>query len=131
MTESTVLIKGLEQIVKGLESEAPKRAIHDNLTDVTLKVEAKAKKSTVVDTGRLRASITHKIGEQSAIIGTNVNYAGFIEYGTSKMKARHMEGSTKVLGVGMFAHTVNTIQPEIEGYELKVVRQVEQEAIGE
>jgi len=131
MASTTIEVEGLEPIVKGMNSEAPKRAIKDNLTYTVLKVEAKAKKSTVVDTGRLRASITHQISEQSAVIGTNVGYAEFIEYGTQKMQARHMEGSSKVLGVGMFTHTVETIGPEIEDYELKVNRQIEKESRGE
>lgn len=41
-------------------------------------------------TGRLRNSITHAVeaGEQSVYIGSNVEYAAFVELGTSRMKAR-------------------------------------------
>jgi len=47
-----------------------------------------------VDTGRLRASITHRIEgggyEERTIgyVGTNVEYAPYLEFGTSKMAAR-------------------------------------------
>ena len=41
-----------------------------------------------VDTGRLRASITHASDGANAYIGTNVEYAPYVEFGTSKMKAR-------------------------------------------
>lgn len=41
-----------------------------------------------VDTGRLRNSITHATDEDSAYIGTNVEYAPYVEMGTYKMKAR-------------------------------------------
>ena len=41
-----------------------------------------------VDTGRLRNSLTHATDEDSAYIGTNVEYATYVEMGTSKMKAR-------------------------------------------
>lgn len=42
-----------------------------------------------VDTGRLRASITiNKLGAFDIEIGTNVEYASYVEEGTSKMPAR-------------------------------------------
>jgi len=45
-----------------------------------------------VDTGRLRASITHRVeteGEEIAgYVGTNVEYATDLEFGTSKMAER-------------------------------------------
>lgn len=41
-----------------------------------------------VDTGRLRASISHASDENSAYIGTNVEYAPYVELGTRKMAAR-------------------------------------------
>ena len=126
-----ITTEGLEPITNGLQSNAPEKAIKNNLTNTVLKIERKAKQSTVVDTGRLRASIDHNITGTSAVIGTNVEYAPFIEYGTSRMKGRHMEGSIKVLGAGMMAHTVETIQPEITEYELKIVHETEKECIGQ
>lgn len=125
-----VEVIGLDKIQKGMASNAPQRAIEDNLEEAVLKVERKAKMSTVVDTGRLRASIVSAIVGNYATVGTNVSYAPYIEYGTQNMKARHMEGSSKVLGVGMMAHTVATIGPEIKDYELKVAGQIEKESIG-
>lgn len=41
-----------------------------------------------VDTGRLRGSITHLTDETSAYIGTNVEYAPYVELGTYKMASR-------------------------------------------
>lgn len=45
-----------------------------------------------VDTGRLRASIVPKVktigGEIVGIVGTNVPYAPYLEFGTSRMAAR-------------------------------------------
>jgi HK97 gp10 family phage protein len=51
-----------------------------------IKVETTAKRLCPVDTGRLRASITHEMGEDSlglvAYVGSNVEYAIFQELGT-------------------------------------------------
>lgn len=41
-----------------------------------------------VDTGRLKGSITHGHDEESAYIGTNVEYAPYVEFGTTKMSPR-------------------------------------------
>lgn len=41
-----------------------------------------------VDTGRLRGSITHTTDQDSAYIGTDVEYAQYVELGTYKMAAR-------------------------------------------
>lgn len=40
------------------------------------------------DTGRLVNSIRHTHSFLTATVGTEVNYAGYLEYGTSKMAAR-------------------------------------------
>lgn len=43
----------------------------------------------IVDTGRLRNSITHAVtADQSVEIGTNVSYAKYVHNGTSRVKAR-------------------------------------------
>lgn len=41
-----------------------------------------------VDTGRLRASISHAYDDKYAYIGTNVEYAPYVELGTSRMASR-------------------------------------------
>ena len=40
----------------------------------------------ITDTGRLMNSISHTTDEEYAYIGTNVEYAPYVEYGTSKSK---------------------------------------------
>lgn len=47
-------------------------------------------KSGYVRTGRLRNSLTHEVvtDENAVYIGTNVEYAAFVEMGTQKMSAR-------------------------------------------
>lgn len=51
-------------------------------------LEAFAKQLCPVDTGRLRDSITHEVHGDSTSAGTNVEYAPYVELGTSKMAAK-------------------------------------------
>jgi HK97 gp10 family phage protein len=56
-------------------------------------VERDAKINAPVDTGRLRSSITSRIAENdgttiAAEVGTNVQYAQAVEFGTSRKAAR-------------------------------------------
>jgi hypothetical protein len=73
-------------VVKDLKDKPVSKSITDGLQKLVLKVEALAKKSTVVDTGRLRSSITHSFGKNEARVGTNVEYAIYVEYGISRCK---------------------------------------------
>ena len=108
-----IKIKGLTDVVKGMKKGA-KKPIADSLKKIGIKGEAIAKKSTVVDTGRLRSSIYRRTQSNLITIGTVVDYAEAIEYGTDYMEARHMEGGMKVLGQGMFDYTIEQLAPEIE-----------------
>ena len=53
-----------------------------------LAIEAQAKDLAPVDTGRLRDSINTAIGSEEVIVGTNVEYAPYVEYGTYSTSAR-------------------------------------------
>lgn len=79
ITDNTELVKKAmsEQIEKALEK-------------VGLTAEAYAKLNCPVDTGRLRNSITHAVAmdEKAVYIGTNVEYAPYVENGTSRQKAQ-------------------------------------------
>ena len=58
------------------------------LEAVGLKAEGYAKRKAPVDTGRLRNSISHAVSEEesAAYIGTNVEYAPYVEMGTQHTK---------------------------------------------
>ena len=47
-----------------------------------LVAEGYAKKATPVDTGNLRNSISHRASENAVYIGSNVEYAAYVELGT-------------------------------------------------
>lgn len=53
------------------------------------KAETYAKRLCPVDTGRLRNSITHQqYDDHTEVVGTNVEYAPYVELGTSRMGAK-------------------------------------------
>ena len=43
----------------------------------------------LIDTGRLRNSISYAVDGEAAYIGTNVEYAPYLELGTKKITAHH------------------------------------------
>jgi HK97 gp10 family phage protein len=61
-----------------------KKAMGQALTAIGLFVEGDAKLRCPVDSGNLRSSITHRVdeGEKKVTVGTNSNYAIFVEKGT-------------------------------------------------
>lgn len=79
-----------EQIGQALEAiglTAEKHAVEE-ISKVVYDVPPR-EGSTYVRTGRLRNSISHARDDTSAYVGTNVEYAAYVELGTSKkMKPR-------------------------------------------
>ena len=69
---------------------ALKRAKKNGLTAIGLTAEGHAKKETPVDTGRLRNSISHATDDEAAYIGTNVEYAPYVELGARGRPGVHM-----------------------------------------
>ena len=65
-----------------------KKAVERGLTAAALLVEGDAKLRAPVDTGNLRSSITHTVSGDRATVHTNVQYAPYIEYSTSRMAAQ-------------------------------------------
>lgn len=72
------------QVIRDMESIAK-----NALRDTSLYVEGKAKLLSPVDTGDLRGSISHKFKNDKEVhIGTDVEYAVFVEKGTSRQSAQ-------------------------------------------
>lgn len=69
--------------------EAKNDAIARALEAIGIQAEGDVAELAPVDTGRLRDSITHETHaeEESVYVGTNVEYAAYQEYGTSRMRA--------------------------------------------
>jgi HK97 gp10 family phage protein len=66
--------------------------IAEALNKKALRIVRQAKQLAPVDTGRLRSSITAELirsgRKPKAVVGTNVEYAPFVEFGTSKQPAQ-------------------------------------------
>jgi phage gpG-like protein len=74
-----------QEVLSALE-KAKKRG----LEAIGLVAEGHAKKyETAVDTGRLRNSISHATDDEAAYIGTNVEYAPYIELGARGRQGLH------------------------------------------
>lgn len=62
--------------------EAKDEAVARALETIGLVAERYAKELAPVDTGRLRNSISHEVDDSTVYIGTNVEYAPYLEFGT-------------------------------------------------
>ena len=77
-------IKDYSKNVKSAYDQARERS----LEIIGLTAEKYAKEATPVRTGRLRNSITHEVDAKDVYIGSNVEYAPHVEYGTIHQKAQ-------------------------------------------
>lgn len=72
--------------------DSPAGPVGKELKRIAMRVTRSAKRRCPVDTGRLRASIVDELGADDrglvATIGTDVEYAGFVEFGTSRARAQ-------------------------------------------
>lgn len=77
---------------KGKVLDAEESAVRRAMEMIALQMEGYAKeeltRQKAVDTGRLRNSVSHVAEDRDAIVGTNVEYGPYIEFGTYKMAAR-------------------------------------------
>lgn len=92
-------------------SRQAETAVERALIRGALLIERDAKILAPVDTGRLRASITHRLegnsGKPSIVVGTNVEYAKAVEFGHSGMtilpkNKKALSWIPKAAGVGEF-----------------------------
>lgn len=86
-----VVVKGLAELEAKLKKLTPtvEAAAKRGVYKAALKVEGDAKMIAPVDTGNLRRSITTSQGNDiSAAVSTTVEYAPYVEFGTSRMQAQ-------------------------------------------
>lgn len=78
----------MENDFSELMEQAAFSQIEKALEHVGLLMERNAKLACPVDTGRLRNSITHTHDKNTAYVGTNVEYAPYVEMGTVNTRAQ-------------------------------------------
>lgn len=88
MTERIVFDSAaLGQLLNGDQGPVAK-----DLLRRTIRVESAAIRGCPVDTGRLRSSVTHQVQQDGkglvGIVGTDVDYAPHVEFGTVNMAAQ-------------------------------------------
>lgn len=81
---------------------ALRRQVALGLESIGQEAEGYAKDECPVDTGRLRNSISHAVEGDNVYIGTNVEYAPYVEY---RDKARHTTGKAHFLRDAATTHT--------------------------
>jgi HK97 gp10 family phage protein len=88
-------IIGERELRRRLEQMLPsvRNAIEQGLVESALLVERDAKIKAPVDTGRLRSGLSHVTEDfgsnnPAITVGTNVEYAKFVEFGTSRQSAK-------------------------------------------
>lgn len=84
--------------------------VSNEIKKTAYKIERDAKKKCPVDTGRLRGSITTNLGNLEAEVGTNVEYARFVEFGTRYQEAKPF--------------MVPAIEKNIDGLENRIVKEI-------
>jgi len=126
MTGLKFEVVGVEALLRKLSKDNFKQPISDSIKKMTVWFEANVKVSTPVDTGRLRSSIAARINPQEGQVFTNVKYAPFVEYGTHKMEARHVErgSSARKLGQGMFSYTLEQLQNKMRDFTNDLVKSI-------
>lgn len=83
-------IEGLDALLAKFDGIAIDKYIVEGLADACVRIEVDAKEACPVDDGTLRASITHNIDESKlqGEIGSSVEYAPYVEYGTGLLAVK-------------------------------------------
>lgn len=77
-----IRVEGLDEALRKLDPKMVDRPCRNFLERASILVQNEARRLAPVDTGRLRGSIGRDVGARQAEIGTNVDYAPYVEKGT-------------------------------------------------
>jgi phage gpG-like protein len=110
-----VKIEGIERLRMAMKDpRLVKGPVQKFLSKSALTIEGKAKQLAPVDTGRLRASIRTDLAPLRAVVGTNVEYAPYVEHGTGGRK-----------GARFMARGVQASMRAIQGFLRDAAREIE------
>lgn len=85
-----IKVKNADKVIVKLSgySNRVQKSIVTEMSIAAMNIESKAKVRVPIDTGRLRSSILKGKTNKGFKVGTNVEYAPFVEHGTSRVSAR-------------------------------------------
>ena len=76
-------LKGIERVQKHLDNiNLDEKKLNQILSQACLIVENQARRDAPVDNGVLRNSIRSEVEGQQGVVGTNIEYAPYVEFGT-------------------------------------------------
>ena len=90
-----ISIEGVDGVINALQNLVSGEKLQNALALAGEVVRADAVDNCPVDTGRLKGSITSAIEDDSAVIGTNVEYAPYVEFGTGAQGDKSVAHTTK------------------------------------
>lgn len=90
-----ISIEGVDGVINALQNLVSGGKLQNALALAGEVVRADAVDNCPVDTGRLKNSITSTVEGDSAVIGTNVEYAQYVEFGTGAQGDKSVAHTTK------------------------------------
>ena len=132
-----IIIKmiGADRIIKSLISkDTVSSPAGSGIKKLAMSAKAELIKSTVVAEGTARSNIAAapiQYAQFSALIthgsGPGSKYIPFLETGTSKMGARHMEGGKKIIceGEGMFTYVKKWLSGKLKDAANHIAKDIE------
>ena len=88
-------IDGIDNVINALQNLVSGEKLQNALALAGEVVRADAVDNCPVDTGRLKNSITSAVEGDSAVIGTNAEYAQYVEFGTGAQGDKSVAHTTK------------------------------------
>ena len=118
MVKLNFAVTGVEKVLQKMDAATVDKQLADSIKKITMWFHSTVMTSTPVVNSRLRSSISSMITPTSGRVFTNIEYAPFVEYGTKRMEARHVEkgSSTRRLGKGPFTYTLEQLEAKMESF---------------
>ena len=141
----SVKIVGAERLIKFLTSKKTiKKPLDDGIARIGYRYEGLAKVATPWITGTLRSSINTQVSPGRVTVGTNIKYASYVEYGHKQqpgryvaaigkrlvkgwVQPRHLEGGSRVYGVGMFEYAWGLLREWLGKGKHNIQREIDRE----
>ena len=138
-------LNGKEELQRKLQAETIQVPTTEGIKKVVIWIQNHVMKSTPVDTGRLRSSVTQTVNELEGRVATDVQYAPFVEYGHSQQVGRFVYAigarlvapwvppsrvahgtSMRIRDIGPFTYTFQQAQIQIQDWIKEIGANIQQ-----